>query len=807
MRKRILAFLICVLVLTSCNLPRKENSGTTAAPASLLAATQDQIPPSQTPTITPTPSPTPIPAARVEIAEQALFLGDYELARREFQAALAGSDDPEIQAAAAMGIGRALHLQRNYPGAIEALKGMITAHAGSSSLPAAYFFLGRSYQAQQAHAQAAEAYTRYLELQPGVLDNYVQELRGDAYVAAGNASAAVEAYQAAIAASPDGNTIWTEIKLAQAYTLAGEFTQAIEKYIEIYEKTNSEYIKAHTNLLMGQVYTTIGQPEQAYARYHDSIAHYPAVYDTYTGLVALVNAGVPVNDLDRGLVDYYAGQYGLALDAFNRFETNSTDHDGTVYYFRGLTLRALDVTEDAIADWDYLIQNYPNDRYYARAWKEKAFTLWAYQDKHEEAANTLLQFIEQSPDAPEAPEYLYEAARILERDGQLVRAAETWERLINTYPAYSQSYRGLFLAGISYYRAKDYPKALLTFQRALVLASDPGDQAAAYLWMGKTHQASGDTVKTREAWQQAAQTDPTGYYSERAKELLVGQEPFTSNFPIDLGYDLNKERSQAEAWLRTTFELPPETSFDGLGNLTDNIHMQRGMAFWDLGLYEQARTEFETVRTSVAADPVATYRLMNYLLDLGIYRSAILASRQILDLANLDDLGTLEAPEYFNHIRFGVYYKDLVLQASEAEKFTPLFLLSVIRQESLFEGFAISNAGARGLMQIMPATGQEIASSLNWPLGYSSEDLYRPVISIPMGAKYLSRQRDYFGGNMYAALAAYNGGPGNTIIWNELAGDDPDLLLEVIRASETQTYIKRIFEFYNLYRLIYGRGF
>ena len=62
---------------------------------------------------------------------------------------------------------------------------------------------------------------------------------------------------------------------------------------------------------------------------------------------------------------------------------------------------------------------------------------------------------------------------------------------------------------------------------------------------------------------------------------------------------------------------------------------------------------------------------MNYMLDMGLYRSAILASRQILDLANLDDVGTLKAPAYFNHIRFGVYFKDQILEASQIGRSSP----------------------------------------------------------------------------------------------------------------------------------------
>ena len=218
------------------------------------------------------------------------------------------------------------------------------------------------------------------------------------------------------------------------------------------------------------------------------------------------------------------------------------------------------------------------------------------------------------------------------------------------------------------------------------------------------------------------------------------------------------------------------------------------------------RDEFESLRVEVAKDPVKTYQLMNYMLNLGLYRSAILASRQILDLANLDDVGTLKAPAYFNHIRFGVYFKDQVVEASQKEGIHPLFLLSVLRQESLFESFAVSGAGARGLMQIMPATGHEIASGINWPENYEDDDLFRPEISIVMGSRYLARQRDYFNNSLFATLSAYNGGPGNTGYWKELAGDDPDLLLEVIRSDETRKYITQIYEFFNIYRLLYERG-
>jgi soluble lytic murein transglycosylase len=155
---------------------------------------------------------------------------------------------------------------------------------------------------------------------------------------------------------------------------------------------------------------------------------------------------------------------------------------------------------------------------------------------------------------------------------------------------------------------------------------------------------------------------------------------------------------------------------------------------------------------------------MNFLYDLGLYRSAILAARQVLTLAGMDDAGTMSAPALFNHIRFGTYYPELVVPAAEEFGFHPLLVWSMMRQESLFEGFISSSAGARGLMQIIPDTGQEIFERSGYPPNFQPDDLYRPVVSVYMGLEYLNSQRERFSGDLLAALAAYNGGPGNAAL-------------------------------------------
>ena len=350
-----------------------------------------------------------------------------------------------------------------------------------------------------------------------------------------------------------------------------------------------------------------------------------------------------------------------------------------------------------------------------------------------------------------------------------------------------------------------YDQALTVFQRALVLAVTPYDQSAAALWVGKTRSAMGQLSEATQSYQQAMAFDPTGYYSIRAAELLDGRPLLELSNDYDLGVDLSREQIAAERWMISTFTLPADTNFSALGELANHPLMTRGKALWAIGEYQSARGLFESLREEISDDPLASFRFMLYMHSLGAYRPAIFASRQILTVAGMDNVQTVNAPRFFNLIRFGLYYRDLVLLEASDESFHPLMLFGIIRQESFFEGFVQSSAGALGLMQIMPATGLELASRYSWPLDYSESDLLNPYVNIRLGVKYLASQHQYFDGQIYTTLAAYNGGPGNANNWNSLAGGDPDLFLEIIRFDETRLYITNIVEFSNLYGTFYSR--
>lgn len=799
--RRILSGLWLVAALLACSLP----AGLPAIPPGWT------VTPSITPTLTttpsPTPTPTPPPLVRVENGDRALFNGDTVSALAYYQAAYRDSSDPAIRAAARWGEGRVHFADGRYVEALAALQSLISEYPDSPYVAQAYFLQGQTLDALKRYAEAAAAWQMYLSLRPGVIDAYTQERRGDALSAAGNLPEALSAYLAAEQSPRLDDHFSLAIKIAQTYSQLGDYANALERYNDILARTTNDYVKAQVTYLSGLAYKNLGQKTQAYDLFRSGVENYPLSYYSYLGLVELVDAGEAVSELDRGLVDYFAGQYPVALAAFDRFLAANPVNDGTAHYYRALTLRELKESQAAIDEFTLFIQNYPNHPKWSTAWFDKAYTQWAYLNQYPQAAQTLLDFVALQPAAAEAPDYLMTAARLFEQNGNLEEAARTWTRLSDDYPGATQAPTAIFFAGIVHYRQGNFSAALSAFQRSLSLAVQPEDRARAFLWIGKAQEKLGDSAAKQSAWQQAVSIDPGGYYSERARDLLIGRPPFAPPSALQLTFDLAAERSVADTWARLTFHLPAESDLSGPGALISDPRLIRGTELWNLGLYDEARLEFEDLRKAVSNNPIDSYRLANYLLDLGLYRPAIFAARQVLTLAGLDEHSeSMMAPPYFSHLRYGLYYADLVNQVAQEYGFDPLLLFSIIRQESLFEGFVHSTAGARGLMQIIPSTGASLAGQLGWPSGYDDEDLYRPNVSIRLGTFYLATNRQLLGGDLYAMLAAYNGGPGNAALWKDLAGNDPDLFLEVVRFEETRQYIRNIYEIYTIYRRLYGSG-
>ena len=139
-------------------------------------------------------------------------------------------------------------------------------------------------------------------------------------------------------------------------------------------------------------------------------------------------------------------------------------------------------------------------------------------------------------------------------------------------------------------------------------------------------------------------------------------------------------------------------------------------------------------------------------------------------------------------------------------KVDPYFISGIIRQESLFDRKALSPAGARGLMQIMPATGKMLypKPKLNKP--FVSDALFEPDLNIRLGVKYVSQLDKRFGGNGTHILISYNAGPHVLKKWLKRFGNvnDLDVFIESIPYPETRRYVKHVLRNRGIYKALYS---
>lgn len=176
-----------------------------------------------------------------------------------------------------------------------------------------------------------------------------------------------------------------------------------------------------------------------------------------------------------------------------------------------------------------------------------------------------------------------------------------------------------------------------------------------------------------------------------------------------------------------------------------------------------------------------------------IYMSVIWGLRSIMDKPN-------KRGYELSHPR---PYEDIVLSAATQYNVEPELIWATMKEESTFKHDVSSWAGAMGLMQIMPATGKDIASQLNTTIVDS--DLLKPEINIKFGAFYISSMLKMFSGDIDKAMAAYNGGAGNVSRWiKSPLGNTKEDFPTAITFFETQEYITKVKNSYHVYKWLYG---
>jgi soluble lytic murein transglycosylase len=462
-------------------------------------------------------------------------------------------------------------------------------------------------------------------------------------------------------------------------------------------------------------------------------------------------------------------------------------------------LKANGNLRQAIQRFQELIDSYPQNEHAAEAWLEMA-EAYAWRDDVDQAIQTYRAFAQEQPQSPLAVTALREAAELELNGGDLEQAAASFRDLAARYPAAEESPDALYRAAMLDYRRADYETARETWQKLIQDYPDSQAGLAARFWLGKAWLALQNPAEAEAAFEAAYEWAPTSYYGVRAVEMLDEPSALSLNaapFPLD---DPQGDQAAAEAWLANWLPITRTLSLGALDPaIAQSPAFRRGDALLDIGRRADALDEFEAVQDAWWDDPLAMYQLAVAFRDRGLYRLSIICAERLTALSPA--ASRLEMPTFVQRLSYPIYYQELVTSEAQGQAMDPLLLFALIRQESLFEPSITSPADARGLMQIIPATGEWIAGRLAWG-EFGENDLWLPYVNIGFGAFYLSVQLSTFDGQAIPALAAYNAGPGRIHDWLAEA-PDIDLFVETMPFSEPRRYVRGVYENYAHYRRLY----
>lgn len=166
------------------------------------------------------------------------------------------------------------------------------------------------------------------------------------------------------------------------------------------------------------------------------------------------------------------------------------------------------------------------------------------------------------------------------------------------------------------------------------------------------------------------------------------------------------------------------------------------------------------------------------------------------------ELATVEqdsVPPYFLKMYYPLKYEDWISKYSQANGVDRYTIMGLIHQESYFNAKAKSAVGATGLMQLMPATGRELAGRF-----HISPRLDNPETNIRLGTAHFKMLVNLFNGSNELAIASYNAGQGRVQQWRRAAPAKPmDEFIEAIPFRETRTYVKHVVMLASTYKRMY----
>jgi peptidoglycan lytic transglycosylase len=368
-------------------------------------------------------------------------------------------------------------------------------------------------------------------------------------------------------------------------------------------------------------------------------------------------------------------------------------------------------------------------------------------------------------DASSAAPALYLLADLATDDGKAAQARETFRTLYRAYPTSALADDARFRAALIAFAAGNPRAAAVELDSLVALYPSAPEAAPARYWSGRAWAAAGKKSAATDRWRAVLAQQQGSYY----------------------GF-LSARRLGVKSW------APPARAGGVPRMHAVDDAIARAALLRRLGMDAEVRFELDALERDA---PASKERMLAtayaFLADEQLSRAIRLGTRLVGE-------GERDASVY--RLIYPVVDQEEIARAARAKALDPALVAALIRQESEFNPHALSVAGARGLMQLLPAVGEEIARGLGYPV-WNASLLFDADVNLQLGVMHLSAfARRY--GTVPMMLAAYNAGGARVARWSAKTGAaDPELFAEQIPFVETRDYVRIVQRNAVMYRALY----
>ena len=541
----------------------------------------------------------------------------------------------------------------------------------------------------------------------------------------------------------------------------------------------------------------LGKKLEAYINYRQLYIKYPnhkLTSDAQTAISKLVGSN-DINEIPLSFSEHAnrikqllkGARYKEIIAEITQIKKGINPMPGRFYFFLSNAYRGLRDRKKANMALNEFSKLYPQHLQIKKAKFNIGRNLWNL-GKPLAGAKYFKEVADNNPLTEQAIKALFFLGKINEELKNYSKSIKLYQKALDKYPDnYYGQWAGWRIGWINYIDGK-FDQALERFQ--FVATQFPNGPLIEYnlYWAAKSAQKIGDKEKAKTLFQNVAKLYPYTFHGVRAKEIMNKQgilipetieEKLVSIAPVKLARELNQK---------------------------EMFHYIRAKELSIMGFSTNAINEIKQLEKSIRKNLTGVLWLSN------LYRNANGYSESLKLLQLYKDFATKSRKRPLS-LNFWKYffpraYPDAVTSYSKHQNVDPYFVHGIIRQESMFDSKAISPAGARGLMQIMPSTGKKLYLKTKLKKPFEADILFEPDLNIQLGVKYLSQLNKRFGGDGAHILISYNAGPHILKKWLKRFShlNDLDVFIESIPYPETRRYVKHVLRNRSIYKALYSNS-